>query len=44
MELDEYIEAHSQPEPEYLARVNRATHVRLINPRMIAGHMQGALS
>ena len=43
MELDEYIEAHSQAEPAYLARVNRATHVRLINPRMLSGHLQGRL-
>lgn len=43
MELDEYIEVHSEAEPAYLAKVNRATHVRLINPRMLSGHLQGRL-
>jgi len=28
-------------EPEYLAKVNRATHVKVINPRMCSGHLQG---
>ena len=39
--LDEYIVSHSEKEPEYLAWVNRRTHVRLINPRMMSGHLQG---
>jgi len=26
---------------EYLAKINRATHVKLINPRMCSGHLQG---
>lgn len=41
MNLEEYITAHSDIEPEYLAKVNRATHVKLINPRMCSGHFQG---
>ncbi|NDV46543.1 O-methyltransferase [Paludibacter sp. 221] len=41
MTLDEYIENHSEREPEYLAKVNRRTHLRLINPRMMSGHLQG---
>lgn len=43
MTLDEYITQHSENEPDYLARINRLTHVRLINPRMLSGHMQGRL-
>lgn len=41
LEIDSYIELHSDPEPEYLAKVNRRTHLRLINPRMMSGHLQG---
>jgi len=41
MNLEDYITAHSAAEPEYLAKVNRATHVKLINPRMCSGHLQG---
>lgn len=41
MTLDEYIEIHSEKESKYLAEVNRRTHVRLINPRMMSGHLQG---
>ena len=39
--LDAYLAAHSDPEPPYLAVVNRRTHVRMINPRMMSGHLQG---
>ena len=39
--LDDYITAHSEPESDYLAQVNRRTHLRLINPRMMSGHLQG---
>ena len=39
--LDEYILSHSDAEPEYLAKVNRATHLRMLNPRMLSGHFQG---
>ena len=41
MNLDEYILTHSDAEPEYLAKVNRATHLRMINPRMLSGAFQG---
>jgi len=41
MNLEEYISNHSDKEPEYLAKVNRATHLRMINPRMCSGHLQG---
>ncbi|MDD4992023.1 MAG: O-methyltransferase [Paludibacter sp.] len=41
MNIEDYILSHSDPEPEYLAKVNRATHVKLINPRMCSGHLQG---
>lgn len=41
MNIDEYIVTHSDAEPDYLARVDRNTHVRIINPRMCSGHLQG---
>jgi caffeoyl-CoA O-methyltransferase len=41
MNIEDYILSHSDAEPEYLAKVNRATHVKLINPRMCSGHLQG---
>ena len=41
MNIDDYIIEHSDAEPPYLAKVNRATHVRIINPRMCSGHLQG---
>lgn len=41
MKLDDYIHTHSEVEPEYLAKINRATHVHMINPRMLSGHFQG---
>ncbi len=41
MTIDEYVLAHSDNEPEYLSKINRATHLRMINPRMLSGHLQG---
>ena len=41
--LNEYIEAHSSPEGEYLYRLYRATNVEILNPHMASGHIQGRL-
>ncbi|NLI71768.1 MAG: methyltransferase [Bacteroidales bacterium] len=41
MMLEEYIAAHSDDEPDYLAKVNRNTWLKQINPRMCSGHLQG---
>ncbi len=41
--LDAYIEQHSDPEPDYLYRLWRATNVHLLNGRMASGHLQGRL-
>ncbi len=43
MSIDEYILAHIDPEPEYLHRLWRATHLHLNYPRMTSGHLQGRL-
>lgn len=39
--LDNYIEQHSQPEPELLQELNRETHQKILHPRMLSGHFQG---
>ncbi|MAZ36822.1 MAG: methyltransferase [Crocinitomicaceae bacterium] len=39
--LDDYITAHSEVENEVLAELNRQTHLKVLIPRMIAGHYQG---
>lgn len=41
MTLAEYIEQHSSPESETLQKITRNTHLELINPRMLSGHIQG---
>lgn len=43
MTLDDYILSHIDPEPEYLHRLWRATHLHLNYPRMASGHLQGRL-
>lgn len=41
MELEEYLLSNTDPEPEYLAIINRSTHLKVLNPRMLSGHLQG---
>ena len=41
--LEEYCEAHSTPQPELLYRLTRETHLKVMNPRMLSGHLQGML-
>ena len=41
--LDQYIEAMSSPQTEWLHELERETYLRVINPRMISGHIQGKL-
>ena len=43
MTLDDYILQHTEPEPEYLYRLGRATHIHTIHGRMASGHLQGRL-
>lgn len=42
-ELEDYIDAHIDSDPPELARIDRATNVRLLNGRMCSGHIQGRL-
>ena len=41
MTINEYIEQHSSPESEVLKKITRSTHLEVINPRMLSGHVQG---
>ena len=40
-ELENYVAQHSQQEPELLASLNRETHQKILQPRMLSGHFQG---
>ena len=41
LELDDYIESHSTPEPAYLKEIVRQTHLTRLHPRMLSGQIQG---
>ena len=43
MSLDEYISAHTTPENDALEAISRDTHVHVLNPHMLSGHIQGRL-
>jgi caffeoyl-CoA O-methyltransferase len=40
-EIARYAAAHTTPESEVLARLNRETHAKVLSPRMLSGHVQG---
>ena len=40
-ELDNYVCAHTIEESELLKRINRETHLEVLQPRMLSGHFQG---
>ena len=42
-DLDRYIAAHTSSEDELLKELDRATNLRVVQPRMISGHVQGCL-
>ena len=41
MDILEYIEQHSSPESDALQQITHTTHIEMINPRMMSGHIQG---
>lgn len=43
IEMERYLLAHSEPEDELLHELDRQTHLRTIQPRMVSGHLQGSL-
>ncbi|WP_395058671.1 O-methyltransferase [Flavobacterium sp.] len=40
-DLEDYIEQHSEKEPEILAQLNKETYQKILLPRMLSGHFQG---
>lgn len=40
-QLEDYVARHSEDEPELLAQLNRETHLKILQPRMLSGHFQG---
>ncbi|MDR9456505.1 MAG: O-methyltransferase [Salegentibacter sp.] len=40
-DIDDYIVEHSAKEPELLAKLNRETNQKILQPRMLSGHYQG---
>ena len=41
MTLEEYISVHSTPENEVLESIVRDTHIHILTPHMLSGHVQG---
>jgi caffeoyl-CoA O-methyltransferase len=40
-DLENYIEQHSEKEPDLLAALNKETYQKVLLPRMLSGHFQG---
>lgn len=40
-DLDKYIREHSTPEDKVLEELYRQTHLYVVNPNMVSGHIQG---
>jgi predicted O-methyltransferase YrrM len=41
--LENYIADHTSAESELLQKLNRETHVKILFPRMLSGHLQGKI-
>ncbi|WP_037315290.1 O-methyltransferase [Salegentibacter sp. Hel_I_6] len=41
--IDDYILEHSAKEPEFLAKLNRETNHKVLQPRMLSGNYQGRI-
>jgi caffeoyl-CoA O-methyltransferase len=39
--IETYIKDHTSPEDDLLKRLSRETHLKVLNPRMLSGHVQG---
>jgi predicted O-methyltransferase YrrM len=39
--IEEYIEKNSSVEPDVLKDLNKETYLKVLNPRMLSGHLQG---
>ncbi len=40
-ELSDYCDEHTSSESEILSKLNRETHLKVVSPRMLSGHLQG---
>lgn len=40
-ELSNYCETHTSEESDILKKLNRETHLKVVSPRMLSGHLQG---
>ncbi len=40
-DIDIYVRGHSTPESDVLRELDRQTHLRAVQPRMLSGHIQG---
>jgi len=40
-DINQYVEQHSQQEPELLKKLQRETFQKILQPRMLSGHFQG---
>ncbi len=43
MDLDDYILQHIDKESDYLQKLYRQTHLQLLYPHMVSGHLQGRI-
>jgi len=41
--ISHYCEDHSQSESDLLKKLNRETHLKVMQPRMLSGHLQGRI-
>ncbi|MBL4710170.1 MAG: O-methyltransferase [Flavobacteriales bacterium] len=39
--IDEYVVKHTSKEPKLLYQLNRETYMKVLQPRMLSGHLQG---
>ena len=39
--IEEYIEKNSSKESKILKDLNKETNLKILNPRMLSGHLQG---
>lgn len=42
-EIDDYVLRHTPKESDILYQINRETHLKVMQPRMLSGHFQGQL-
>ena len=40
-DLSDYCENNTSPESDLLSKLNRDTHLKVVSPRMLSGHLQG---